>query len=511
MSASWLLVALAPAAWMGGSLTLAPRPALRTRGPVAGLFDAFPGKNNEKTAVEEEKQDAEQKRLRAEKLRLQAEIADLQAEELSLKAKAIAPPLSTSTLDPPAMPPPAVEAPVPEVGDSLAELCIVVGRDAAGAGIENTEPLQRSLASAWVAARSMQQEEIRTLKRRLEAAIQLEKAAPATSERSWEETLAAQNLRLEEADRMQRQALKIDELWRLADRPISASETEGRARARALTRACFKFFSGLTTYDQEEEEQGDDGKVPVPGEGLVSVSASRQRIRLLERHEAANCVEYRLFTSALSNDDAFQSAAGTELLLDEDDANANVTSVLTKWFDGVFGQDNEQFNEILGNDLKDMEKDMNLGERPLSRWLEPLAGLLGRSTDITLSPGDILELEQVAERTTLFPLLLLALCARQGNMEPLAVYYIGRILGRFNTQALAKFEGRDLAMSPDLAVSKVEAGFVRKSQNEFFETIVGAIILSYSVTFAFGAFILWNVVNGIYGAFAPPPVDPLAF
>ena len=103
---------------------------------------------------------------------------------------------------------------------------------------------------------------------------------------------------------MRKQYLGVSELWQMADNITLSSSTERRARARAVTRASFKFLSTLTVYDEEEELKGDDGKVAVPGEGLVSVSASRQRLRLLERHETANCVEYRMFAAALANDDA---------------------------------------------------------------------------------------------------------------------------------------------------------------------------------------------------------------
>ena len=116
----------------------------------------------------------------------------------------------------------------------------------------------------------------------------------------------------------------------------------------------------------------------------------------------------------------------------------------------------------------------------------------------------------MTERATLFPLLLLALVGRQGNLEPLVVYYLSRLLARYNSLSLAKFEGRDIA-NPDLAVAKMEASFVRQPQNEFLESLAGGIVLTYVVFLALGAVVLWNVVNGAFGAFAPPPYDPLAF
>lgn len=509
----------AVASFLGGSAPASAaraRPALRTSVPVAGLFDAFnrnkaadQGATRDTAALVEE--DSEQKRLKAEKLRLQAEIAELQAKELSLKARAIAPPPPPQPTVAPPSPAPAPVMKSEEVGESLAELCAAIEGAAASNGLESAEPLQRSVQAAWRTGRNMQQDEIATLKRRLDAAVQLEKAAPEEGERSFGETMAATSLRLEETERMRKQYVGVSELWQMADNITLSSTTERRARARAVTRASFKFLSTLTTYDEEEEQRGDDGKVAVPGEGLVSVTASRQRLRLLERHESAGCVEYRMFAAALANDDAFESASGTELLLSEEQVTGNVTALLAQWFEMTFGQDNEEWNEALGNDLAEMQEELGSKEKPLAPWLAPLAELLGRSTDVSLSPGDILELEQITERATLFPLLLLALVGRQGNLEPLVVYYLARLLARFNARSLAKFEGRDLAANPDLAVAQAEASYVRQPQNEFLEGLAGGIVLTYVVSLALGAALLWNVVNGIFGAFAPPPIDPLAF
>ena len=84
-------------------------------------------------------------------------------------------------------------------------------------------------------------------------------------------------------------AIDVNDLVTKAENRTGSSDTERRARARALTIATYQFLAEQTAYDEEEEELGDDGKVAGPGEGLVSVTASRQRLRLLERHEAAGC------------------------------------------------------------------------------------------------------------------------------------------------------------------------------------------------------------------------------
>ena len=205
---------------------------------------------------------------------------------------------------------------------------------ASAAGLESSEALQRSVANAWQAARTEQQQQIQRLKRQLEAAVALEREAPPEEERSFGETMAATTLRLEESERMRRERPGVTELWQLAENRTAGSTTERRARSRALTRATFKFLSELTAYDEDEAQRGDEAKVALPGEGLISVSGSRQRLRLLERHEAASCVEYRLFAASLAADDAFAEASGASLLVDELDANGNII-VVSRWFDGT--------------------------------------------------------------------------------------------------------------------------------------------------------------------------------
>ena len=88
------------------------------------------------------------------------------------------------------------------MGSSLAELCVALDGAASAAGLESSEPLQRSVANAWQAARTEQQQQIQRLKRQLEAAVALEREAPPEEERSFSETMAATTLRLEESERM---------------------------------------------------------------------------------------------------------------------------------------------------------------------------------------------------------------------------------------------------------------------------------------------------------------------
>ncbi|MDC0525377.1 hypothetical protein OAO87_00165 [bacterium] len=287
----------------------------------------------------------------------------------------------------------------------------------------------------------------------------------------------------------------------------------------------------------------------VPGEGLVSVSAVRQRLRLLERHDAANCVEcaragpepprsatarraaplsrprhhhvpapaprpsspppqrarrYRLFAAALSNEDGLEEATGTPMLLDEEESASNVTSLMhgrqdahprqrpcaalvragsrhhpclcaprrSKWVTQVFRDDDDWKEMMASEDMADVREEMAAANGTLIGWFEPVCELLGRSTRVRLSPGDLLDLDELIATTSGFPLLLVSLTGRQGNTELLPVYYLARTLGRLNVLALASFEGRDLgSKSADEVVAEQEATFVRRSQQEVLNSV----------------------------------------
>ena len=225
----------------------------------------------------------------------QADIAALEAENLQQRARQLAPPPSSDSAPPPlptvAPPSPApLAAPEATVGETAAELCVLLGSMAPSQGLASSDELQRCVLSAWGAARRSQQNEIASLRRQLDSAVRLQEAAPAEEDKSLGETLASVSLRLEETERTRKDSIDTDVLWLMAENR-TGSEAERLARARALTRETFKCLAAFTAYDDAEEETGDDGKIAVPGEGLVSVGANQRRLRLLERHEAANCVE----------------------------------------------------------------------------------------------------------------------------------------------------------------------------------------------------------------------------
>jgi hypothetical protein len=299
--------------------------------------------------------------------------------------------------------------------------------------------------------------------------------------------------------------------------PLVVSTVERRARARALRRATFKYLASTMVVEEEEVEAGDDAKVAVPGEGLISVDGSRQRLRLLERHEAAGRVEYRFFGAALSDEDGFEEAAGTTTLLYEQAAQSNSTAFLSAWFSGCFAgadsMDTEEFEKKYGEDLAELKLELaeGAGDGTLSRWLEPLAELLGSSTTIRLDPDNFINVEEAARRVSLFPLFLAFLSSRQGNLELLAVYYLMRILGRQNAQALARFEGRSVPASLDAFVAKQEAMLLRQEQEDLFATVGFSFVFGYAISFALAAVVIWQLVNALFGFFEPVPPDPLAF
>jgi hypothetical protein len=301
--------------------TLTPRaPHLRRAAAPVSLFNFGRKESDEEAAKEEPATDAEVKRLRAEKLQLQvreaagggetwsvraltlcarraarpqAELAELEAEKLSAGARQLAPPSAS----PPPLPPPAAVSPAPpspaapaSVSESAAQLCVTLDGAVKAMGLESSEPLQRTVLQAWSEARVSQSAEIATLRRQLDSAVELEAAATPDEDQSFGEAMATVSLRFEETERSRRGETDANQLWLMAENR-TGSRVERRARARALTKASFKFLATLTAYDETEEQAGEEGKVAVPGEGLISVAASRQRLRLLERHDAAECVE----------------------------------------------------------------------------------------------------------------------------------------------------------------------------------------------------------------------------
>lgn len=417
-------------------------PQIRRAGKPAIAFFNF-GRNKEEsdgeTAEDALSEELEVKKLQAKKLALQAELAELEAETSEERAKRARPPS-----DPPPMPTSPPPSPAPATvsssgaeaaGETVAQLCVLLQRMAEKQGLESSDALQRTVLSSWTAARRAQQGEMERLRRQIETAVKLQAEVPSL-EGSFDQTRAQMMQRVEEAERSRTQGVDTMELWRLAENR-TGSVAERQARARALTKACFKYLASFNAYDEEADALGEDGMVPVPGEGLVSVVGSQKRLRLLERHEAASCVEYRIFASTLADDDSLATVAGTPSLLSEVDVTGNMTGLLSRWAEGAFGDDEEWQEMMASEDMADVREEFDV-EGSLAGWLEPLSEMLGRSTKPSLSAGALLDLDEVVARVTLFPLALASFTGRQGNVELLTVYYIARLLGRLNVNALAQ-------------------------------------------------------------------------
>jgi len=185
--------------------------------------------------------------------------------------------------------------------------------------------------------------------------------------------------------------------------------------------------------------------------------------------------------------------------------------LLSKWATAAFGDDEEWQEMMQSDDMADVREEFDVNGT-LATWLEPLSDLLGRSTSLRLSPGDLLDLDEVVARVTLFPLLLVSLMGRQGNTEVLLVYFVARLLGRLNVNALARYEGRDLGSKPaDEVVAEQEATFTRKEQQEVINSFGIAIALNLTLFFGLGAFAAWQLASLFLGLLGPAPADPLAF
>ena len=147
----------------------------------------------------------------------------------------------------------------------------------------------------------------------------------------------------------------------------------------------------------------------------------------------------------------------------------------------------------------------------LVTWLEPLADLLGKSTNLRMSMSEnMVDITTLFEKATLFPLFLGGIGGRQGNLEPLVIYYIARLLAKVNLVALAKYEAREVRGSADELVAEQEAAYVRKAQEEVAVGFGFALLINTVFFFAVSTWILWTLINAGYGYFYTP-YDPLAF
>jgi len=389
-------------------------------------------------------------------------------------------------------------------------LCEAIAADVGGR-FSPLAPLQEVMLEAWSEGRAAQQSEITKLRRQIEQAVKLQAEAGPVEEQSFGDQWAQAVKLAEEQSRSNGDDLEsVNVLLELSENSTRSSITERGARARALTKATFKLFRRLTPYDEAEEEKGDAAKVPVPGEGVVAVEASKVRLRLLERHEAAACVEYRLFAYALSGCDELEGVAGVPKTLDEEGTLSSVTGFLGRWARLSLGS--EMWQEMI-----DAEEDAEIKEKlqssgsDLPVWLDALSTQLTKSARPGLfQDSAYIDLTEISEQYSFFPLLLAGLAARQGNLELFAVYYIARVLGRINLGALAEFEGRAAPLQPDQLVSQQEAQLVKKPLAEVISFAALAFGFSWLLLLLLGGALAWQFGNGVVDLFFAAP-DPLAF
>ena len=92
------------------------------------------------------------------------------------------------------------------------------------------------------------------------------------------------------------------------------------------------------------------------------------------------------------------------------------------------------------------------------------------------------------------------------------MYYVSRLLGRINVNALARYEGRDVVgKTADQLVADAEATYVRKAQQEVLNSLGLAFVLNLVIFFGVGALALWFLSSALFGLIIPEPPDPLAF
>jgi hypothetical protein len=396
------------------------------------------------------------------------------------------------------------------VGTTRAEFLEFIKKTAEQRGTQKPELLQQIVAKALDEGQNMQRAEIEQLRNLLEK-------PPAKGLFPPKNELAS-----------------VPDLISKATNPgITVKES------RDLAKDTFKLFAALTEAPEVEEE-----RIPVPGKGLIPTSSLRQRLKVLEQHEAASCVEYRLFAVALSNDDSLEGALGSCFIEDKQQAARSSSAFFSRVtsapgmmpmpgmpmpgmpmagmgpgmpmfemsLDTVDGVPN--FEAMKPPDLADLEN------RVLRSWLPPLADLLGSSKKapstpklppgmVALGPG-----VSLGEEASLFPLFLTSV-ASQGNFEPLIVYYLSRLVGRFNVQAVARSVSRAQPLKPDEIVTEQESKYLSRIQQEAFEKAGSSLGFSLFLSSAFSLFVLYAIFSTLYGLvsgiFAPPPVDPLSF
>ena len=187
-------------------------------------------------------------------------------------------------------------------------------------------------------------------------------------------------------------------------------------------------------------------------------------------------------------------------------------------------------------------------------WLSHFGKIVRRSAPADINDEDRAELTPERD-TNLFPLLLLAMCARLGSFETVATYTLARILARVNLQllpssTLTSTESAEATAGEATAAAEAATGGMAELDRLVAErehgTVVDPIYFAFGNSRAhacpalrehtapcrsrfrracpagvalvgglassfLGGFLLWQIGSFIYGGFAGPPPDPLAF
>merc|ERR1740129_428685 len=193
---------------------------------------------------------------------------------------------------------------------------------------DRMERLCEAIVAAWSRGQSLQRSEIQRLKRVVKAAEELKQD---NKSETFQVVFANARVYITEITRSDSESISLDKLWDLAD-GVAKTPVAKRMESRALTKATFKFLSQATGEDNDADE------VAVPGQGVVALDTARSRMRLLERHEAAGCVEYRLFASALPECDDLEAVASAPATLDDSLSKVLGANFSIKWIKSGLGE-----------------------------------------------------------------------------------------------------------------------------------------------------------------------------
>ena len=429
---------------------------------------------------------------------------------------------------------------------------------------DGVKAMQEAVAAAWVAAGEEQAAEIIALREKLSSAEAIlggeapEGAAAAAAAGDdgrpwWQQFADGWNEFKEELDAVEdtqkriEEEISIENLWDLSEENEKGIDAAERAmRARNLTLGLFRFLKGLQLEGVAKSEQSGDGSsddgdtaVQLPnGEGIVAVAPLRARLKRLEAHAAAGCVEYQLFGESLATSDAFAAAAGADLPPEE--AATALPTAFGRWLFRTMDQ--EEIDEMVMQ-LEEEEKESEVQRAQFGAQLGAQFGAILRRHALTAHPPAPPQEEEAAYRALRggiegrelppfwlermgellrrvdgyngdmddefnpVPMLLLLLCARQGSFEATAVYMVARALAVMNIRKLAEAQG--LVAPPDAEKQ------VALREGELVEDVataaIGLLVGSYLLGLVLGLVLLWQAGALVLGLLSGPPPDPLDF